>query len=84
MRRNGSHMPGALIRILLTSFDSSSIAAGGYHASSGTLRLRYVGGDVYDYRNVPSAVFDGLVKAPSKGRFVNSCVKPYYSYVRVS
>jgi len=68
----------------LISFNSSSIAAGGYDASSGTLRLRYVDGDVYDYRNVPSAVFDDLVKAPSKGWFVNSCVKPYYSYVRVS
>ena len=59
-------------------FNSSSIAAGGYDARSGTLRLRYIDGDTYDYRSVPSAVFDDLLDAPSKGRFVNWCVKPHY------
>jgi hypothetical protein len=64
-------------------FNSSSIAAGGYDARSRTLRLRYIGGGTYDYRNVPSVVFDDLLAAPSKGRFVNWHVKPYYSYVRM-
>jgi hypothetical protein len=67
----------------MISFNSSSIAAGGYDARSRTLRLRYIGGDTYDYRNVPSVVFDDLLAAPSKGRFVNRHVKPYYSYVRM-
>jgi hypothetical protein len=67
----------------MISFNSSSIAAGGYDARSRTLRLRYIGGDTYDYRNVPSVVFDDLLAAPSKGRFVNWHVKPYYSYVRM-
>jgi hypothetical protein len=70
-------------RIPMILFNSSSIAAGGYDARSRTLRLRYIDGDIYDYRNVPSAVFDDLLAAPSKGRFVNWYVKPYYSYVRV-
>ena len=64
-------------------FDSSSVAAGGYDARSGTLRLRYIDGDAYDYRNVPSAVFEDLLDAESKGRFVNRHVKPYYPCVRV-
>jgi hypothetical protein len=70
-------------QIPMVLFISSSIAAGGYDTRSGTLRLRYIDGDTYDYRNVPSAVFDGLLDATSKGRFVNRYVKPYYSYVRV-
>jgi hypothetical protein len=41
-------------------FNASSIVAGGYDGRSGTLRLRYIDGDTYDYRNVPSAVFDDL------------------------
>ena len=43
----------------------------GYDAPNGILRLRYVDGDTYDYRNLPSAVFDDLLDAPSKERFVN-------------
>jgi len=57
--------------IPMIMFNSSSIAAGGYDARSRTLRLRYIDGDTYDYRNVPGAVFDDLLDAPSKGRFVN-------------
>ena len=65
-------------------FSSTSIAAGGYDAGTETLRLRYIDGDTYDYRHVPSDVFEGLLDAPSKGRFVNWQVKPYYPYIRVS
>lgn len=68
----------------MTLFNSSSIAAGGYHAPSRVLRLRYIDGDVYDYRNVPQVVFHNLLGAPSKGQFVNARVKPYYRYVRVT
>jgi KTSC domain len=39
----------------MSLFNSSSIVAGGYDARSGTLRLRYIDGDTYDYRNVPFA-----------------------------
>lgn len=49
---------------LVILFNSNSIVAGGYDACSGTLRLRYIDGDTYDYRNVPSAVFDDLLDAP--------------------
>jgi hypothetical protein len=71
-------------QIAMTSFDSTSIAAGGYDTRSRTLRLRYIDGDVYDYSNVPSRVFVDLLDAPSKGRFVNWHVKPNYPYVRVT
>jgi hypothetical protein len=73
------HVLGMTRRIPMILFNSSSIVAGGYDARSGTLRLRYIDGDTYNYRNVPSAVFDDLLDAPSKGRFVNWYVKPNYS-----
>jgi hypothetical protein len=46
-------------------FSPSSIVAGGYDARSGTLRLRYIDGDTYDYRNVPSTVLDDLLPVHS-------------------
>jgi hypothetical protein len=55
----------------MISFDSSSIAAGGYDSGEGILRLRYIDGDTYDYLKVPRSVFRALLEAPSKGRFVN-------------
>jgi hypothetical protein len=68
----------------MIAFESSCVAAGGYDPRSGVLRLRYVEGDTYDYRDVPSVLFEALLDAPSKGRFVNARVKPYYAYVRVT
>jgi lysyl-tRNA synthetase class 2 len=62
---------------------SSSIAAAGYDPRSRILRVRFVGGDTYDYHRVPAAVFRELLEAPSKGRFVNWQIKPRYAYRRV-
>jgi hypothetical protein len=83
MRRGGSHLLAMARRIPKILFDSSSIVAGGYDDRTGILRLRYIGGDTYDYRNVPNALFGDLLAAPSKGQFVNWHVKPYYPYARV-
>lgn len=62
---------------------SSSIAAAGYDPGSRTLRIRFVGGAVYDYLHVPPQIFRDLLDASSKGRFVNWQVKPYFRYRRV-
>src|SRR5690606_34131281 len=59
------YVPRMARRIPMTRFDSSSIAAGGYDARSRTLRLRYVSGGTYDYKDVPGTVFDELLDAPS-------------------
>lgn len=64
----------------MVPFGSSSIAAGGYDSADRVLRLRYIDGDAYDYLDVPSSVFRALLEAPSKGRFVNWHVKPYFAF----
>jgi hypothetical protein len=63
---------------------SSSIAAAGYDPVRRRLRIRFVGGEAYDYLRVPADVFRGFLDAPSKGQFVNWQVKPYFRYRRVS
>ena len=62
---------------------SSSIEAAGYDLDRRTLRIRYVGGSTYDYQGVPPIVFEELLAADSKGRFVNWSIKPYYRYTRL-
>ena len=63
---------------------SSSIEAAGYDRERQALRVRYVGGSTYDYVAVPRKVFEKLLEADSKGRFVNWSIKPFYRYRRIS
>jgi KTSC domain len=62
---------------------SSNVAAAGYDRGRKILRVRFVRGATYDYLEVPAIVYRGLLDAPSKGRFVNSHIKPYYAYRRL-
>jgi hypothetical protein len=64
--------------IAMRAVDSSSIAAAGYSDSRRVLRLRFVGGGIYDYAGVPPQLYAEFLAAPSKGRFVNFRIKPYY------
>jgi hypothetical protein len=86
MRKNGYTREGRIgqlngaPRIPMLRMSSSNIAAAGYDHGLKILRVRFVRGAAYDYLDVPAAVFKDLLKAPSKGRFLNSQVKPYYAY----
>ena len=64
--------------------ESSSISAVGYDPMTRQLYLRFVGsGNAYLYHDVPHAVFDELMRAESKGGFVNSMIKGSYAYRRL-
>ncbi|MCH1883335.1 KTSC domain-containing protein [Agrococcus sp. ARC_14] len=58
--------------------ESSSIEAVGFEPTRNELTVRFVGGASYIYGMVPRAVFDELLAAASKGRFVNQHIKPRY------
>jgi len=60
--------------------DSSQIAGFGYTPATQQLTIKFKhGGSVYDYQNVPQAVFDGLNAAESKGRYFGQNIRhaPY-------
>jgi hypothetical protein len=61
-------------------FDSSAVDRAAYDIGARTLDLWYKGGDRYRYFDVPEAVFDALLVAPSAGEFVNREIKPHYRY----
>ena len=59
--------------------DSSCFSRCVWYAASGDLVIEYRNsGRTYTYAHVPRRVFDALMRAPSKGKFLNEIVKPNY------
>jgi hypothetical protein len=46
------------------------------------LSVKYVGGDAYDYLDVPEDIYRQYRAARSKGQFINFVVKPHFAYRR--
>ena len=65
------------------SVASSNIAAVGYDRATETLEVEFVSRSVYQYYNVPRNMYDELMGAGSKGRFLNTYIKNAYPYSRV-
>lgn len=63
---------------------SSSIQSAGYATDSQTLEVEFTSGAIYRYRQVEPSVFDELMHASSKGRFMNARVRDSYPYERVA
>ena len=62
--------------------ESSAISSVGYDARSGMLEVEFSSGAVYDYFEVPRAVYEGLLKASSKGRFVSRRIRDRFPFER--
>ena len=54
-----------------------------YNEASATLRIVFVSGMVYDYRNVPEDVYRAMKSASSKGTFLNRFIKGRYPFKKV-
>jgi hypothetical protein len=62
---------------------SSVVAAMQYNAATSTLRIIYVSGDVYDYKNVPEKVYKEMKAYTSKGTFLNKRIKGNYDFEKI-
>lgn len=62
----------------MTPVNSSAIEAVGYDPSAARMRIRFTGGNEYDFCGVPEAVYRGLMSAQSKGRYYNDHIKDCY------
>ena len=68
----------------LVAVESSSIDAVGYDAATRRLTVRFLGsGNTYVYLGVAPSVFEALLAAPSKGRYLNFHIKDAYPYRRL-
>ena len=62
---------------------SSVIKKMEYKDDDRRLRITYVSGNVYDYLNVPRAVFEEMQASGSKGTFLNTQIKGRYDFEKV-
>jgi lysyl-tRNA synthetase class 2 len=59
--------------------ESSSVAAVGYDQDRSELFVRYVSGGTYAYSLVPARMYRELLASESKGRYVNTRIKPNHA-----
>lgn len=61
---------------------SSNLRSVGYDRASGTLVIQF-NTRTYEYSNVPSSIYEGLMAASSKGRYHDRFIKYAYPYRRI-
>ena len=62
---------------------SAGVAAIGYDAGTQTLEVEFIKGSVYQYYGVPQQMYEEVMRAASKGGFVNTYIRNSYPYSRV-
>jgi hypothetical protein len=62
----------------MTPVRSSAIEAVGYDSASGWMRVRFTGGNEYDFVGVPEGAYRGLMSASSKGSYYNDHIRGRY------
>lgn len=68
----------------LVEVDSSMVRAVGYDPESEELELVYNSGQVWRYAGVKQEVYDGLLAADSKGRYIREYILDCYPEYPVS
>lgn len=66
-----------------TAVVSTTLAAVAYDAARHILQLEFRSGAVYRYFDVPVQVYEGLLRASSKGRHFNEQIRERFRHVRV-
>ncbi len=62
---------------------SSNVASVGYDSTTGTLEVEFLGGQIYQYFDVPVSLFEGMIAASSVGSYLNQNIKGSFRYARV-
>jgi hypothetical protein len=57
---------------------SSAITAVGYDPATRRMKIQFVEGHTYDFCRVPENIFNGLLRASSKGTYYNDHIRDRY------
>jgi KTSC domain len=68
----------------LKSVESEMLVAAGYDEKSHSLLAVFRTGETYRYKNVPSFVYERLMTADSKGKFMHKYILNRFDYERVA
>lgn len=63
--------------------DSSTIVDIGYDSPSMSLEIGFKQGAVYQYFDVPDALYQELMRADSKGKFFHAHIRDHYRYTKL-
>jgi len=63
--------------------DSSAVLAVEHDAESKRMAIRFVSGETYVYDDVPRAVYEAFLAAPSKGAFFQAEIRDVYPFARI-
>lgn len=66
-----------------TPVTSSNVVSVGYDPNTLTLEVEFKGDSVYQYFDVPEAVYLALMQASSIGKFMHANIKNNYRYAKV-
>ena len=67
----------------VASVESTTLAMVGYDENLKRLQLGFCSRAVYLYFGVPATVYEGLLDAPSKGRYFNRTIRGRYPYRQI-
>jgi hypothetical protein len=68
----------------MITVNSTNIDSVGYNADTQTLTVKFkVSGQIYEYLNVPQTLYEGLMTAESKGKYINDNIRSQFTYRRV-
>lgn len=70
--------------MIFTPVESTTLSGIGYDAALRILYLEFVDNSAYRYHEVPNAIFDELLSAPSKGVCFNRTIRGRFVYERCS
>ncbi|MGI8951799.1 MAG: KTSC domain-containing protein [Chitinophagaceae bacterium] len=62
---------------------SSVVSKFYYNANTNTLRIIFVTGMIYDYKNVPEKVYRAMKESFSKGTYFNQYIKGKYEFEKI-
>lgn len=74
---------GFYIFMIRQPVDSSNIQSIGYDSDSQTLEIEFHSGEIYQYFNVPSSLFEKILAANSQGEFFHQFIKNNYTYEKI-
>lgn len=63
-----------------TPVSSSNLHSVGYDASSRTLEIEFNDGSVYQYYDVPPAIYSGLMNAASHGTYFHANIRDRFRF----
>ena len=63
---------------------STVVAAIKYYPDKKVLRVIYLSGSIYDYKDVPENIYTAMKSSGSKGGYLNRFIKGKYDFSKVA